>query len=411
MSILTGTWSGQITGTNVGSFVLDLTADKDELNGALTLQDVGLGVFIYDASGHAELNRISLNLTPRVFPEGSEVGIVNVTGSIQTDGSLSGDWSSEIGTHGNFIAFKQTLSSLTSQTSTSLVAISYEKRCDVIPSAVNSEVLRRIYRDLSIASDEAAKLEIAKQKQTDALTGKSNVVAISEQYAQVRSAYSVIVTARGLNGEQKLALNMAILEEENLPKPLEFVEFNIGNWYQHIKQEKAPNSARIVLDFTKPPAFELTNPSLTPTRNNSAIEVIGNDSMWVSGVYEKLTNTLLQGRLYTGWLHTQYTYDILLILVGFPGAVSLSTIFGRWVGSEYFESDLLPQFAGFIFALFVCLFIFRLSFSFVRWLLPLVEFSPPAQPVHRQIRIAISTIIFGIIGSIAAAALWFVLTK
>ena len=206
-----------------------------------------------------------------------------------------------------------------------------------------------------------------------------------------------------------MALDLAIIEEGNLPKPLESVEFDIGAWYQYSTQQQAPNRARVVLDFTKPPPFELSNPSLAPTPNDSSIEVSGNDSMWVSGVYEKITSTLQQGRLRTGWLHTQYTYDILLVLIALPGVIAVATIFGQWLGEKYFGGALLPQFAGFILAFWISLYLFRFSFSLVRWLLPLVEFSPPVQPLHRQIRLAVSAILFGIIGSVAATALWFAL--
>ena len=361
-------------------------------------------------AGSADNSGVQLNLTPSSFPEGADVGPVRAEGVIQEDGSLSGEWRSTVGTRGTFLAFKRDpLVSGESQAAQPQVAISYTKRRGVIPCAVDSEVLRRIFRELSAGSDEAARLEIARQAQVGALTGAQPTSATAADLAQVRGAYSVMVTARGRTGEQKLALDSAILEEENLPKPLEVVEFNIGTWYQHSNNMQAPNRARVTLDFTKPPPFELSNPSLAPTPNNSGIEVVGNDSMWVSGVYEKLTSTLQQGRLRIGWLHGQYTYDVLLILIGLPGVAATATLFGRWLGARYFEGAILSQFAGFVLSFWIALYLFRFSFSLVRWLLPLVEFSPPVQPLHRQIRLAVSVVVLGLIGSLAATALWYVI--
>lgn len=409
MSVLAGRWAGQISGTNVGSFVLDLEVSGDALQGMFALQDFNQGAFAYDVVGNAEKNRISLTLTPRVYPQNAEVGTVQAEGLIQEDGSLSGEWISDVGTRGNFLGFKQGPVGAGTQPPPQPMAISYQKRRGAVPCAVDSELLRRIFRDLSTGSDEAARLEIARQAQNRALADSPATPITAFQHATVRGAYSVLVTARGRTGEQKIALDPAILEEGNLPKPIESVEFDIGAWHQLKTQQQASNRVRVVLDFTKPPPLEVSNPSSGPTQNNSYIEVIGNDSMWVSGVYEKVSSTLQQGRLRTGWIHTQYTYDVLLAVVGLPGAIALSTIFGRWLGKSYFGDALLPQFAGFILALFISLLVFRFSFSLIRWLLPLVEFSPPAQPLHRQIRIAVSTIVLGVIGSIAAAALWFAL--
>jgi len=43
MSVLAGRWTGQISGTNVGSFVLDLEVNGDALQGTLALQDFNQG--------------------------------------------------------------------------------------------------------------------------------------------------------------------------------------------------------------------------------------------------------------------------------------------------------------------------------------------------------------------------------
>ncbi len=77
--------------------------------------------------------------------------------------------------------------------------------------------------------------------------------------------------------------------------------------------------------------------------------------MWASGVYEKVTSTLLQGRLRTGWLHTGYTYNVLLVIIGLPGAIALATLIGNWFGKEFFENTFLPQLSGFIFVFSVAL--------------------------------------------------------
>ena len=238
---------------------------------------------MYDAVGKASQNEVGLNLAPKVYSPSAQVSAFRVEGRIQEDGSVSGKWNSEAGTQGTFLATKQDSSS-GAQPQT---AISYQKRRGAIPCAVDSEVLRRVFRDLRAGSEQAARLEIARQAQEGALTGAAQPQTVAH-HDQVRVAYSVIVIARGRAGEQKISLGPALLEEENLPKPVASVEFNIGDYYQLTQRQQAPNRARIVLDFMKPPPFDLSIPSLAPTPKNSSIEVVGNHSMWVSGVFEKL---------------------------------------------------------------------------------------------------------------------------
>ena len=105
------------------------------------------------------------------------------------------------------------------------------------------------------------------------------------------------------------------------------------------------------------------------------------------------------------WLHARYTYDLLLVFVGLPSAVAAATMFGQWLCRRYFAGEAPPQLAGFILAVWVSLLVFRLSFSAIRWLFPLVEYAPPVQPLHRQIRVALSVLLLALLSSVAATAL------
>jgi hypothetical protein len=410
MNFISGTWTGTISGTNVGSFILELEEKDGQLSGNIRLTDFNLGLSIFDCAGVIRDNNINLDITPRSFPEGSRIAPGKVVGAIQPDGSLTGHWSTELGTAGTFIAFKREIPSgqpIGVNTSASpAMAVSFEKQTRLKSCVIDIDILRRIYRELSTGSDEAARLEIAKQTQLSTAPAAANVPPQQLDFAKTRSLYNVTILAKGLNGEQIMSLDPAILDESHLPKPLVSIQFDIGNFYQYMRNMLAPNRATIRLDFTKPPLFDLSNPSLAPTPNDSIIMVAGNDSMWVSGVYEKMVTTLRHGRVRSAWLHSRYTYDALLLILGLPAALAAGSLIGNLV-----TGNTLKQFATFLFALFLSLSVFRIAFSAIRWLLPMVEFSGLPQPLHRQVRWVISTVILGAIGSLAAALVWFAITK
>jgi hypothetical protein len=126
--------------------------------------------------------------------------------------------------------------------------------------------------------------------------------------------------------------------------------------------------------------------------------------MWVSGVYEKMAAILHHGQTKSGWIHSRYTYDALLFAIGLPAALAAASL-----ASQTARTSLATQLAAFVFVALFSLAAFRLAFSAVKWLLPVVEFTGLPQPLHRQIRLALSTIVLGSVGSLGATLIWFVL--
>jgi hypothetical protein len=409
MNFLSGMWAGTISGTNVGSFTLELEDRLGELSGILRLTESSLGLFIYDCVGDVRDNHVDLETVPRVVPEGAQASHGKVGGTIRPDGSLMGEWSTEQGASGTLIAFKQNVPSgytagINTATAPAMV-VSFERQTRVKSCVVDVEVLRRIHRELSTGSDEAARLDFARQTQLSTAPPSPNVPSQKLDYAQVRGPYSVMIFAKGIDGEQVVSLDPSVLDEGRLPKPLASIQFDIGGFYQLARNQLAPNRAVVRLDFTRPPVFDISNVSPLPTPNDSMIQVIGNDSMWVSGVYEKMVTTLRHGRVRSAWVHSRYTYDALLLIVGLPASLAAASLIGGIVSGSP-----LRQLAVFLFSLFLSLSVFRLAFGLVRWLLPTVEFSGLPQPIHRQIRFILSTCVLGAIGSLAAALVWFVFT-
>jgi len=80
---------------------------QGELNGIVRLTDFGLGLFVYDCIGKVPEKHVDFGIIPRTFPLRSQASQDKVSDTIQPDGSLMGEWSTEQGTSGTFLALKQ----------------------------------------------------------------------------------------------------------------------------------------------------------------------------------------------------------------------------------------------------------------------------------------------------------------
>lgn len=395
MNDYSGRWVGRLNGTNSGNFVLTLEQSGSVLRGELRLSDAAYGLAVFGVEGSTRGDTAEFALEPREAAEGVSLSPGTAKVAVQADGSLAGTWETVGQTFGGFVAVREAQPDGDDRpeapTAAAATAIQYEKRTRVRSCVVDHDTLRRLFRDLMSGADEAARLDLARRQ------GQSGV-----ELAAVRSGYSVTIMARGEDGEQVITLDPKVLETGLLPKPLRSISLDIGPYYRLINNgSEAPNRASVSLDFSRPPLVDVSNPSGTPTPNDSSIAVNGNDSIWVAGVYQKLLSTLAQGRVRTGWLHSAHVYDVLLFAAGLPASLILAASTASRVqsGSPY-------VWAAFVFVALVALMAFRVGFSFVRWLLPYVEFTTLSQPLHRQIRIVLATITLGVLASLVAAALW-----
>lgn len=98
-----GYWTGEIRGTNVGKFTLDLKQDGTVLSGVASINEPALGQYRYELEGVAG-DSMSCTMKP-VWRSGAiNLGTVTAVGTIEESGKLIGKWSSTIGTNGIFDA-------------------------------------------------------------------------------------------------------------------------------------------------------------------------------------------------------------------------------------------------------------------------------------------------------------------
>jgi hypothetical protein len=275
-------------------------------------------------------------------------------------------------------------------------------------------VLRKTYEILQEASLEAAEQQLRQEfphLQTGSTTDPDPTVTV--QKVQLRRQelvrlHEVAITVRGVNGDQTLATDPSVLEESEMPDPLQSVELEIGLLYRGALNALPQNRAVVHFDFTKPPLFDLSNVSGSPTPNASGIYVAGSNFTWVGGVYDRLNDVITSCRARISWIHARYVYDVLLVILGFPATLGAAAyVSGR---DTFAAAPPTYRIAVFLYFLFVSLLVFRLSFSVTRFLLPYMEFPRRRQALHRSVRLIIASFIFAVLSSLVAAAIWSLFT-
>ncbi|MDX8395453.1 MAG: hypothetical protein R8K22_03465 [Mariprofundaceae bacterium] len=101
MSNLTGPWAGSIYGTNTGNIFVEFNQKDADLTGHLRISDNRFGISSYTFTG-SENDQIVLMCSPEQIPDGIDAGEVTVKGQLQSDGTISGQWESLIGSAGTF---------------------------------------------------------------------------------------------------------------------------------------------------------------------------------------------------------------------------------------------------------------------------------------------------------------------
>src|SRR5579864_6592419 len=232
---LGGRWIGRVEGTNAGNFLLDMEQRDGKLSGQARLNDATYGVSAFDVKGETSDGHLVLDLVPREVLPGVQIAPAKVRGAVQDDHSIRGEWQTEQGTAGTFVAVREQqvqhgLNTFDPQAA-GATAIAYEKTTRIPSCVVDYDMLRQIYRDLSEGAAEALRIALATPGNT-------------QDEKVLRLAHAITILARGSNGEQVLTIDSAVLVQESLPRPLQFVRFELGLYYKVVlKGGEAPNRA------------------------------------------------------------------------------------------------------------------------------------------------------------------------
>ncbi len=244
----------------------------------------------------------------------------------------------------------------------------------VLPSCLLKPAdLRRIFRLLEQKALEAADRQVA----TLTLQPGQTPAQLDELTTSVRAALALVVRLQ-TNSEWINGTTIDLLNDEQLPDSIVRVEFDSAFLYRARFNGLVPNNLfTVTLDLFRTKVLDGSNP---PTQNASVANIAGLDATWANALYDELVGFFRQGRTKRGWLHLLRSYDVLVILVGFPLSFDIVYHLDRLMQRVAALPEALSV-ALYVYAVLLVLLLFRLLFNYARWAFPKFEIDAARQHV------------------------------
>ncbi len=103
---ITGTWAGELTGTNSGGMLLEIVHEGDRIYGSGKFHEPALGSYEYSLQGISKGDSFSFFLTPNRGASHLQLGTIQAECHLTPDDKLEGKWNTSIGTAGLFSAHR-----------------------------------------------------------------------------------------------------------------------------------------------------------------------------------------------------------------------------------------------------------------------------------------------------------------
>ncbi|MGO8952985.1 MAG: hypothetical protein ACLP1W_08665 [Rhodomicrobium sp.] len=241
-----------------------------------------------------------------------------------------------------------------------------------------------------------------KEYRDRALTALFLVQGETEEHFEARraeafNAFVTSVTITGVNNEIITANNEQVFEDADMPTAIQSIFYTTMSVPQAVLKHLPGDRITVLLDFSSSPFFDFDKLPTLPTPNISNFEIYAKNEQWFAAAKLRLSEFFSDRQTKHNWLHRSAVYDILLALVGLPMAVLASLR----VATNFKEIDnlsLIPRSLIYVYVFYVTLIIFRLIFSYARWVLPKVEMSSEVQSSQVAHRFILGAIILAVIG-------------
>ncbi len=202
---------------------------------------------------------------------------------------------------------------------------------------------------------------------------------------KVHDAFVSSVTAVGSDGEMFHGNSEEFFDSTTFPEHLRSILISTKSAPKAVLNFTPLCSVVAFLDFSRPPLFDFGRLPTLPTPNESNFEISADNESWFSATKARLSQFFSDRRTSTNWLHRAAVYDILLIFVGIPMAIWLDYRVVSLIDTSKISPVIIAAVYIYIFLLAITL--FRILFSYSRWVFPKVELDTElASPLrHRGI--------------------------
>ena len=268
-----------------------------------------------------------------------------------------------------------------------------------VPACVFSrDDLLRLYEQLNVKLQEEVEDRLSSISKLPEYPGQDYEALKKE----IKDAYKIAITINTINGESLFGTDRNVIDSISSDMEISSIYLSSKSSFEAKFNVPPNNHFSILLDFTKPPVFDLANPVTSPTPNSSAFEVSGENDTWVRAVYDQINSFFELKKTKRSWLHRQGVYDFFLWLVIFPLIawilLRLSKIYDTIFPDLHIMFDIVAGIYGFVFTVTL----YRLIFGYTKWIFPLVELSGAGRGVSRGHRRFWWFLMIGILATVFA---------
>jgi hypothetical protein len=188
---------------------------------------------------------------------------------------------------------------------------------------------------------------------------------------KVHNAFVTSVTATGPNDETVTGNSDNFFDSSSFPEHLKSIFFSTQTVPQAVLNFTPLCNVVTFLDFSRPPLLDFSRLPTLPTPNESNFSIAADDESWFAATKAKLSQFFADRRTSTNWLHRAAVYDILLILAGVPIAIWADFRIVGLINTSKISAIVTT--ALYIYVFVLVLLVFRVLFSYSRWVFPKVE--------------------------------------
>lgn len=249
-------------------------------------------------------------------------------------------------------------------------------------------LLRRL-RELGVESRTRELLQLRARQDISA----EDKVTIEEALSKIDPVW---ISIRGSRGEHLFLADAADFLEEELPKEIQSVFAGNINPYRKTFNRDPDLAFEFNLDFSDPLILDWQNPVSGPTQNASYVMAKG-DQIWTSAVIKTVEEQLSACRNRRRFFHRSFVYDLGLTLFGMPLAFlatkRLEPLITDLLGPDISTLSVM----AYVYVFFLTIWLYRLLFSYMRWVVPLNEIAVNARrrAPHRWLLTALFLAVIG----------------
>ena len=220
----------------------------------------------------------------------------------------------------------------------------------------------------------------------------------SARQQKVKNCFVTSVSITATNGEIVTGNNEEFFNGPNIPSSIRSVFYSTQSVPQAVIQHQPADRITVFLDFSRRPLLDFQRQPTLPTPNESNFQIAANLEPWFTSAKSKLNDFFQERKSGFDWLHRSAVYDVLLFVFGIPWALWNDHRLSKFVELGNFPAPL--SYGTYIYIFLFSLIIFRVLFSYSRWVFPKIEIEsiPPllTSPLrHRAVWAAILLAAFG----------------